>query len=184
MKATEKYEREKKAFCAEIVRIRSTIDFDVSSRGWCYLLEEHGLTKGEFDRAQKFINDCRKSGDLPLDICAEDARRATDNLEDLDKEDPQDQADLLIEGLRNAHKAYLPFSFWEMQDVYVEMLVEKVDLRNLFSPVCEKFHIPIANAAGWSDINMRAAMMRRFADWESQGKQCVLLKTHGHFQNE
>jgi hypothetical protein len=37
------------------------------------------------------------------------------------------------------------------------------------------FHIPIANARGWSDINCRAAMMRRFAEWEAKGKVCVLL---------
>ena len=48
------------------------MDFDVGSRGWCYMLERHGLRKGDFDDAQRLINTCRKSGDLPLDICAED----------------------------------------------------------------------------------------------------------------
>ena len=173
-KAKEKYEREKQAFCAEIVRIRSLIDFDVSSRGWCYLLEQAGvLTKGDFDTAQKFINECRKDGSLPIEICAEDVRRSADNLEDPDDEDPQEEADQLVEGLRQSYKSYLPYSFWQDR-LLIEMLVEKVDLRNLFSPVCERFHIPIANAVGWSDINMRAGMMRRFAD-RDPGKEVRLV---------
>jgi hypothetical protein len=57
--------------------------FDVSS-GWCYLMEEHGLKKGDFDEAQRLINDCRKDGRLPLDICCEDERRSPQNLEYID----------------------------------------------------------------------------------------------------
>ena len=49
-----------------------------------YILEEYGLVKGELDAIQKLINDCRKSGDLPLDICADDDSRSTDNLEEID----------------------------------------------------------------------------------------------------
>ena len=48
------------------------MDFGVGARGWSYILEQHGLTKGDFDAAQALITDCRKTGDLPLDICAED----------------------------------------------------------------------------------------------------------------
>ncbi len=55
------------------------------------------------------------------------------------------------------------------------MLVEKIDLKSLFAPVVEEFRIPIANSGGWSDLHVRAKMMRRFAHWEARGKQCVLL---------
>ena len=48
-------------------------------------LEEHGLGKGDFDNAEKLITACRKSGDLPLDICAEDASREAIGLETIDK---------------------------------------------------------------------------------------------------
>jgi len=37
----------------------------------------HGLRKGDFDAAENLITACRKSGELPLDICAEDASRVT-----------------------------------------------------------------------------------------------------------
>src|SRR6516162_11914122 len=65
-------------------------------------------------------------------------------------------------------------------DVYVEMTVEKVDLKNLFSSVCKPFCIPITNISGWNDINSRAAIMRRFAHWERRGKRCVLLHCGDH----
>ena len=53
--AKAEYAEQLGAFCQVILQIRSTLDFDVSARGWCYLLEEHGLTKGEFDKAQALI---------------------------------------------------------------------------------------------------------------------------------
>ena len=140
------------------------MDFAVGSRGWCYILEPHGLHKGDFDAAQKLITDCRKSGDLPLDICAEDASRETVGLEQIDSNDIPGKVESWIDHLRNhAHEHYTPISFWDDLDVYVEVAVEKLDLRNLFEPVCEEFHVPITNFKGWTDLNGRAAMMRRFA---------------------
>ena len=114
-------------------------NFDVSSRGWCYLLEPYGLNKGDFDVAQRLINDCRKSGLLPLDICCEDGRRSADNLEDLDGSDPKVRAAEIVAYANTAEKYYYPHSFWDAQEYYIEAMVEKVDLKNLFSSVCEPF---------------------------------------------
>src|ERR1700730_4722081 len=58
------------AWCRGVKELAASLGFRVSSRGWCYVLEEHGLLKGDFDAAQKLINECRKSGLLPLDICS------------------------------------------------------------------------------------------------------------------
>jgi hypothetical protein len=151
------------------------LHFAVGSRGWCYILERHGLHKGDFDAAQRLITECRKNGDLPLDICAEDSSRATIGLQQLDDDDIASEADDWVDHLRNrAHERYTPISFWDDLDVYVEVAVEKLDLRNLFAPVCEEFHVPVTNFKGWSDLNSRAAMMRRFKEHEEQGRRCVL----------
>ncbi len=174
------YTEQLEAFCANIRQISSTLDFEVSSRGWCYILEEHGLRKGDFDAAQKLINDCRKSGLLPIDICAVDVKREAENLERLDEADPEEEAETWVQTLQSAHERYLPFSFWDDLDIYVEMWVEKIDLRSLFSPICAEFRIPIANVVGWNDINCRAATARRFAKWEAKGKRCVLLYCGDH----
>jgi hypothetical protein len=178
--AKAKYQEELDAFCAAIRQIDSTLDFKVSSRGWCYILEEHGLGKGDFDAAQRLINDCRKSGDLPLDICAVDESRAAKNLEFIDADDPEGEAEGIVDQVEYAYLDYHPFSFWEDQDFYLEMMVEKIDLKTLFGPICSRFKIPLANAKGWSDINGRAAMMARFERWEYRGKQCVLLYCGDH----
>jgi hypothetical protein len=79
-----------------------------------------------------------------------------------------------------AHETYTPVGFWDEFDVYVEVAVEKLDLRNLFAPVCAEFFVPITNFKGWSDLNSRAAMMRRFADHEHAGRRCVLLLCGDH----
>jgi hypothetical protein len=168
-------------FCALIEEIRSTMDFDVGSRGWCYILEREGLRKGDFAAAQRLINECRKSGALPLDICAEDSSRATIGLERINPNDVDEEVESWINHLLyRAHQNYRPIGFWDDPSVYVEVAVEKLDLRNLFDPVCAEFHIPRANLKGWTDLNIRGAMMQRFKERESAGKKCVLLLCGDH----
>jgi hypothetical protein len=170
------YQERVAAFCALIEEIQSSMDFAVGGRGWCYILEKHGLRKGDFAAAQKLINDCRKSGELPLDICAEDSSREAIGLENIDTNNVNEEVQSWIEHLRDyAHENYTPFGFWRDRAVYVEVAVEKLDLRNLFAPVCEEFHVPLTNFKGWYS---RAAMMRRFAAKEP--RQCVLLICGDH----
>ena len=72
----DRYQKDLRAFCNLMLEIQSTMDFRVGVRGWCYILEKHGLFKGEFPECERLITKCRKSGDLPTDICAEDDNRA------------------------------------------------------------------------------------------------------------
>jgi hypothetical protein len=177
----ERFEAEKAAFCQLIRQIESSVDFKLSSRGLCYMLEEHGLTKGEFNAAQKLINDCRKDGSLPIHITADDASRAPECMESgIDGLTPEEYADYLAQEVATDYLRYYPTSFWDDQEYYVEMLVEKIDLKSLFRPICDKYHIPIANAKGWTDINSRAHMMRRFMEHEEAGRNCVLLYCGDH----
>lgn len=179
--AEAKYQQDVARICDRILQIRSTMDFDVGSRGWCYILERHGLRKGDFDAAQRLINECRKSGALPLDICAEDSSRETIGIEQLDSDDIIGEVESWVDHIRDrAHEQYTPISFWDELEIYVEVAVEKVDLRNLFEPVCDEFHVPITNFKGWSDLNSRAAMMRRFKMHEAQGRRCILLLCGDH----
>ena len=118
---------------------------------------------------------------MPLDICAEDASREAIGLEEIDTRDVPEKVESLIDQFVNhTHEKYLPISLWDDLDVYVEVATEKLSLRNLFEPVCKEFHIPITNFKGWSDLNSRAAMMRRFAHWATRGKKCVLLLCGDH----
>ena len=167
------------AWCAGILEINSTLDFRVSSRGWCYILEEKGgVLKGDFDVAQKRINACRKSGLLPLDICCDDDGRAANGLEYLDVADVEKMAAHLLGYVAGAHRSYDPISFWGTQPKYIEMATEKIDLKSLFSRECRPYHLPITNFSGWTDINSRAAMMKRFASIAGWHR----LAKFGHFK--
>lgn len=174
------YEADVAAFCTMLQGMQSGLDFKMSARGWCYFLEEHGLGKGDFDTAERIINGCRKTGALPIDFTAGDEGRATHNLWAIDETSPDEEARDIVWRMETAYREYWPFSFWRDQDCYLECLVEKVDLRELFRPVCEEFNVPLQNGGGWSDINGRAAMARRFQRWEGEGKQCVLAYAGDH----
>jgi hypothetical protein len=173
-------------FCNRIKEIASGLDFRVSSRGWAYILENDGvITKGEIDAAQRLVNECRKSGDLPLEICAVDEKRSADGLDEyIDRTSVEEEAEEIYERasavLESGHEDYRPFSFWDTVDTYIEIAVEKIDLKSLFAPVAAYYHVPIVNIGGWCDINGRAAMMRRFADRERRGQRCVLLYCGDH----
>ena len=178
--AQSKYQSDLADFAGLIKQIRSTIDFTISSRGWCYQLEDHGLLKSDFDKAQEAINECRKCGLLPLSICADDKARVFNCIQRLDYSSSDYMVNDIWETVDWRISSYTPESFWKNQPHYLQMVVEKIDLLNLFMPICRKYNIPIANARGWSDYNMRADMMRRFRDHEGQGKQCVLLYCGDH----
>jgi hypothetical protein len=174
------YDAQLRDWCNAIERIASTLDFKVSSRGWCYVLEQRGLHKGDFDVAERLINACRKSGLLPLDICAVDEGREADNLQHIDREKPAQFAQGWFAYLDQIYQRYTPFSFWDAQKHYVEMIVEKIDLKNLFAPVTEELHVPCANISGWNDINARVQLIRRFKQRSKRGKKCVLLVFTDH----
>jgi hypothetical protein len=166
------------AVCKCILELESTLDFRPSARGWCYVLEGDGyILKGDFDTAEKLINDARKCGDLPMGICGDDPKRATDNLERKpDDADVKAEAKSWIAYVKNeAHKNYRPFSFWDDLDCYVELWVEKIDLLGLFRPIYREFHVPCTNSGGWADLNSRAQILSRFKYWHDRGKHCVLL---------
>ena len=107
------YYKHLRGFCALMLEIYYGMDFRVGVRGWCYLLEKYGLLKGEFSDAERLITSLRKSGNLPLDICAEDDSRETIGLERIDSEDdPEREAENWINWLlQSAHTQYKPISF-------------------------------------------------------------------------
>lgn len=181
------YDRQLEAFYRLILDIDSTLDFKVSARGWCYILEEYGLLKGEFDRAQAIMAEARKSGALPIDITAEDAKRATINEDRgtfhhnmTPEQYLESEAGFLRGIIRDLGMDFQPWPFWRDQPYYVEMLVEKIDLKSLFEGVCEHYYVPLTNAVGWADIHSRANMMRRFKEREKEGRRCVLLYCGDH----
>jgi hypothetical protein len=176
-----RYEAEVREWCRRLLEIKPRLDFDPRARGWCYIMEESGLSKGDFDSAEKLITKCRKSGLLPLDFCGDDdSARDFINIEDLDDPDPATRAQEIVDYVARAHESYDPVSFWDYQDNYVEVLVEKAGLKNLFAPVCARYRVPIGNSRGSSSIWQRIRILERFAARQAEGKYCTLLYCGDH----
>ena len=127
------------------------------------------------DQAQALINDCRKSGALPLDICSEDSKLAAESVEDIDPAPPE-MTGAIFDYVRTAQNAYAPFSFADALDVYVQMAVEKSGLSEpvLLEPAPSSLSFSPTSAVG-AILNVRARFMRRFMEKEAEGQQCVLL---------
>ena len=173
-----RYEGEKAKFADQLVKLAESMIDKWSSRGWCYLLESwHLIDKSQFDYAQGLINDLRKEGLIPIDFVASDISRECEFVEEI-SEKPLNPSEYVIEKLERIlgiHEVKSDISFWDTQEYYIQMLVEKVDVKKLFSEICMEYHIPIANARGWSDIMSRYEMMKRFKEAEMIGLKPVLL---------
>jgi hypothetical protein len=179
------YEDAVRNWCQGIISARAEIDrlrpgLHIGTREWCYLLENHGLHKDDFDPAERLITKCRKRAWLPLNIVDEDDSRAASNLEKIDGHSVEADARFWVDHISRAHLRYHPISFWENQDYYVEMTVEKASLLSLFDPVCSRYHVPILNTKGSWDLHARAKMLARFAHWQARGKECALLHCGDH----
>lgn len=169
-----------KQFADQLKEMQLGIDFRVSSRGWCYLMEQAGyINKSQFNKVDMAINRCRKEGYLPVNFVAEEAARAFDNVIEPSDGDVEDTLKWMLNDVLDGAKYFKP-DWWEGEEYYIQILVEKIDLKTLFSPVCAKFKIPIANAKGWSSILQRAEYARRFKEAEDKGLKCVLLYCGDH----
>ena len=169
------------AFADELCKIQSQIDFKVSARGWCYQLEQFGLiTKAEFDKVEGLINkECRQKGYLPIDFVAEEESRKFSGVELPNESSPQEFIKSFLNDVLIAERYYTP-DWWDGEEYYIQMVVEKIDLKSLFEPVCRDYHIPIATSKGWSSMLQRAEYARRFKEAEDSGLKCVLLYCGDH----
>jgi hypothetical protein len=169
-----------KKFAQQLIDLSEQIGFKVSARGWCYQLESARLiNKDQFDRVESVINKCRKKGILPIDFVAEEEGRQFSGVETKQDETPLEYLKSYMEAPLLCHKWYCP-DWWEGEEYYIQMLVEKIDLKTLFNPVCEKYHIPIATSKGWSSMLQRATYAQRFKEAEDKGLKCVLLYCGDH----
>jgi len=161
--------------------ISRRVGFKLSSRGWCYQLEGFNyISKANFKRVEKLINECRRTGLLPIDFVAEEEARGFD-LVDMPEAKSPEQAlvDLVRTVAEHADEYYNP-DWWEGEDYYIQMVVEKIDLMTLFQKICKEYHIPIATSKGWSSMLQRAEYARRFKEAEEKGLRCVLLYCGDH----
>lgn len=167
-------------FADQLLEISGRIGFKVSARGWAYQLEQAGIiNKGQFDRIETVINACRKKGILPIDFVAEEEGRQFSGVESETNETPMQYLKGYVASSLDCSSWYTP-DWWKNEQCYIQMLVEKIDLKTLFEPVCHNFHIPIATSKGWSSMLQRAQYAQRFKEAQDRGLKCVLLYCGDH----
>lgn len=167
-------------FALILKAIQNKIGFKLSARGWCYQLEGFRLiNKDEFGKVNNFINECRKLGFLPVDFVATEEARKFSGIEIPETESPIEYFARFLEGALKSGDYYTP-DWWDGEEYYIQMLVEKIDLVTLFEPVCKEYHIPIATSKGWSSILQRADMIDRFREAEEKGLKSILLYCGDH----
>ncbi|MBA7493255.1 hypothetical protein ES702_03812 [subsurface metagenome] len=168
-------------FASQLIELDIQIGFKISARGWCYTLEGYNLiTKAEFDIVENLINNCRRTGLLPIDFVAEEEARKFSGVEIPDSQTPTMYMRRYLNAALEAENYYTP-DWWEGEKYYIQIVVEKIDLKTLFTPICKKFHIPIATGRGWSSMLQRAEYARRFKEAEDdKGLLCVLLYCGDH----
>lgn len=168
-------------FADSLIEINESLDFKMSARGWAYYFENEGLIdKSEIEYHENRINDLRKNefsagwdhAPLPTDFTAQDDSRGFDCVERESYAEPEEYVKIHLSHLVNPH---IDLSFWETQDCFIQVLVEKIDLKELFKPICEEYNIPIATGKGWSSINQRAKILTRFNEWAKEDKRPVLI---------
>jgi hypothetical protein len=169
-----------KEFAVYVQDIQSKLDFRISARGWCYQLEQARLiNKDQFDKVENAINNARKRGYLPVDFIAEEDARAFSGVETPSTLSLRRLLAINLDDVIEGHKFFMP-DWWKGEEYYIQIVVEKIDLKSLFEPVCREFHIPIANAKGWQSVLQRAEYTRRFKKAEEQGLKCLLLYCGDH----
>lgn len=172
-----------RAFADDMKRVQAENNFRMGARDWCYYLEPMGLSKSDFDWAQNQIQEARKMGFLkPGFILEEDGHMVEERHEyptspEEFHEDQYQQWQEAEEYYRQSYRLYNDneVSFWEGQQYYLQIVVEKAALKSLFRPICEKYKIPIANMRGWGSMEQKAVMAHKFQQMERQGLRPVLL---------
>lgn len=173
---------------AEVIeRMAEETGYRFGPRGWAYYAEGLGLiTKGEFDRFEKLLTDMRKDGELDPDVIEPDASRMATEVDDFKASEAPPEAyaraavDDIGERLKEWARAYHEEGFWDGLDTYVEMIVEKKDLVQIFRSTADRYNIRITNGKGDTDIHTRLAMLKRFRDHAEEGRRSVLLAIGDH----
>lgn len=174
------YEFRLSMFAGDILRIdaKRTRKMKYTPRGWIYILEGEGkIHKGEMDIAGKALTNCRKIGLISMDFFSEDQDETRRFSALHDAMDPrsllrntQKLVNNSVQGLSSQTTDY-----WDGEKYYLMMCVEKGDIRNLYEPICNEYHVPIVSSKGWSPLALLNNVVKLSMRAEARGLTPVLL---------
>jgi len=152
-------------FSQQISDLGDSIGFKISARGWCYQLEGFGLiTKAKFDKVENLINTCRREGYLPIDFTAEEEGRHFSGIEIPETMTPVEYLGSVLRTSLYCEDYYTP-DWWDGEDYYIQMVVEKIDLKTLSLPSARNITYRLqqlrAGARCFRELSMRRGSMMR-----------------------
>lgn len=171
-----KYIQHLNFFCNVLKNIQENeLESKIMRRSWCYYLEGKGyVSKGNFDHVERQIDRGRKIGLLPMKFLNDDDACDWANFPNVT--DAPDEEEWVENQLNSLYQKYPGSDFWIDKDYFMIMLVEKIDLKDtVYGPICDKYHIPIANARGWSNITTRGYIIDFFDEAWSRDQSPVIL---------
>jgi hypothetical protein len=142
----------------------------------------HKIDKGDFNACSKAINNCIKLGYLPIDFTAKD-QDPTRSFRGIHK--VSGPSVLLKEVSKGINEVLdiLPHhitDYWKGEKYYVMMCVEKIDIYNLYDPICREYNVPIVNSGGWYTLKPRNTIAELSKKAEEKGLKPVLILFYDH----
>lgn len=173
-------------FANDLKALQAGLSFHMSARGWCYIMEQYGLKKGDFvGCGESWIRECRVLGYLQPEFILDDQGHEVTEEEEREASDKEGFIEVAYSGFQNAPDPretfedswwdYYCTTFWEDKDYYIQLLVEKVDLKSLFAGICRRHKIPLGNLKGWGSMEQKAVIAKNFQLAEGEGKKPILL---------
>lgn len=80
----------------------------------------------------------------------------------------------------NGIESGLALNFWERQNAYVEVWVEKEALSSVIRRPCERFRVPYMACKGYLSASEAWRAGQRFAQAEEEGRRCVMIHLGDH----
>lgn len=120
-----------------------------------YALEARGH-EYEYRSVKRAVKKGRRAGYIDPSLIIDESRRAESTV-DAGYDDAQEFVDSQI---RDSWKAYRE-NFWEEQESYVEVWLEKQSLASVFRPICNDLNVRLEATRGdWSDSKVYEASQR------------------------
>ncbi len=179
-KSMELYLHSLQDFANDLIKIQNKMDFHLGARGWCYVLEPKGLSKTDFIWMQKQINRLRDLGFIKPGFILDDEGHDVEEYYDSEQL-PEDYFKEKVDEWENAEDYFkesfewYDTSFWEDKKYYIQLLVEKIDLKSLFMKVCKQYRINNSNMHGQGSYEQKAKIAYNFMKAEERGQIPILL---------
>jgi len=143
--------------------------YALEARGFESELADHGH-EFEYRYVKRAVKKGRRHGFIDPELIIDESRRAETTV-DAGHEDAEQFVDANVRGVWNAYRE----NFWNDQESYVEVWLEKQSLASVFRPICDEFNVRLEATRGdWSDSKVYEAT-QRLAGKIGEGKDVVVL---------